>query len=305
MNVNPCRPLSTIQGDVVFQDSVPQADTQEVKPMRGDRRAHGAQRIRRDRWNRRGDDSGSTLVEAAFVMPIFMVLIFGIFEFSGLVMTKTGAGSAVNGGVRMAVVQGDGTGSTVGADYWILRSIERDGGGLSQDQIMQIVIWNATGPGDPVPGACTGLYSPTTYFTGITKTSTVGGEAGQDGKHACNVYNSPQTPKLGAFAKAALPVAGPTDPVSDAFADWWFDCMGYPPAGTDLNRYDCHWAAHYRQSGQAAPNIASTSRFIGVDTDYIGIYIAVKHTFYTGLFGKAAVIKASSVGKIEPQKYLN
>ena len=139
----------------MFQDDVRQADTHKVKPKRGDRRPHGARGTRRSRWHCRGDDSGATLVETAFVMPIFMVIIFGIFEFSGLIMTKTGASSAINGGVRMAVVMGDGTSGTVGADRDILRSIARDGGGLSQDQIQQIVIWNATGPGDSVPAACT------------------------------------------------------------------------------------------------------------------------------------------------------
>ena len=109
-------------------------------------------------------------------MPVFILMIFGVIEFSGVVMTKTGANSAVKSGARMAIVSGN----DAMADRNILLRMAKDGSGISQDHIDWIKVWRASSPDASTPGTC----NASTH---------------------CNFYNDPQDSTQGAFHLAKLP----------------------------------------------------------------------------------------------------
>ncbi|MBK5223974.1 MAG: pilus assembly protein [Acidimicrobiia bacterium] len=107
----------------------------------------GARSARRHgRWR----DRGAAVVEAAFVAPIFFVLIFGIMEF-GFAFQE-----------RLTTVNMSQTGARTGAsaaddplaDYRILRKIRTESASVPAARITHIVVYKATGPGSVVPEAC-------------------------------------------------------------------------------------------------------------------------------------------------------
>lgn len=244
-----------------------------------------------------GGDRGSTLVEAAFVMPVFVMLIFGIFEFSGVTMTRTGSGAAVKAGSRMAVVMGNDP----HADLNILRRIKSEGAGIAQDHITKVVIWNAAKPGEQVPTTC--------LTSGVNK-----GTMGVNGPPAygsCNVYTSPQG---NAFEKATRPLMQSGDTYGPAYADWYFGCEG-PSDPEASHKIDCDWPPKSRNIREPSetlscpsprptrPQVAAGADPRCMDTDLVGIYIEVEHKHYTGFFGNMTTITDSATAKIEPQEY--
>ncbi|MBS1847632.1 MAG: pilus assembly protein [Actinobacteria bacterium] len=232
------------------------------------------------------DDRGTAIVEAAFVTPVFILMIFGIFEFSGYVMARNGATAAVKAGSRMAVVQGN----NALADREILRRMALGGVGADQEHIDRVVIWKASGPSDTVPPACL------TSLSNVT-TSTV----------KCNVCVDPQG-NSGGYTKAKLPLTTDSTPAATlgpGYADYWFGCN---PPGTVGSRLDCGWPPQTRNVDTPSPtNIAfcnsNPTAANCVYPDYVGIYIQVTHRFYTGLFGSTTTVTAQSISAIEPQGY--
>ena len=237
---------------------------------------------------RRGD-RGATMVEAAFVMPVFIVLIFGIFEFSGYVMARTGAGAAVKGGTRLAIVAGNDS----MADRQILLRIATEGSGIQQDDIQQVIIWHAAAVGESPPTSCLAATGFRTTISG------------------CNVYNDPQDASNGAFAKARLPLTTDTTPaatMSQNYADYWFGCDTSTSDGlaASSNKLDCGWEPHTRRILEQSPTYtcSGASDPKCAPTDLIGIYIKVQHSFYTNFFrSQPAVLTSESVSAIEPQGY--
>jgi len=233
---------------------------------------------------RRRDDRGSTLVEAAFVMPVFILMIFGIFEFSGMVMARTGAGASVKGGARMAVVAG----SDAMSDQRILLRMAKDGAGVSQDTVTRVVIWKASAAGDSPPAAC--------LTSSVSLTSDL-----------CNVYVDPQDPSTGAYTRAKLPMTPDGQTPTSANADYYFGCDTSSGAGlVDApHKLDCGWEPHTRRILTQSPAYTC----VGANdpkcrpTDLVGIYIQVDHKFYTGFFGSHALYSNKTISAIEPQGY--
>ena len=242
---------------------------------------HGVQSILSRRRSQR-DDRGAEMVEAAFAMPIFVLVIFAIIEFSLAMTTYTGVGAAVHEGTRMASIQGNS--ST--ADQQIMSRIASGSAGLTHDEIDYVIIWNATSTLATPPAACV----PATYTT--PNSSSVGvSDGGLDTVGACNVYIRPDAPG-GAFDMANGKTGQPPS--------YYFGCNGTtnPQAG-DGNRVDCMWPPVDRQADQGTPGAANAN----LQTDYVGIYIHAKHLFYTGMFGKSITVTDQSIAKIEPQSY--
>ena len=65
--------------------------------------------------NRLKDESGQNLVEFALVVPMLLILVFGIAEFGRAWMTKNILTGAAREAVRIAVVQGSGGSSIIPA----------------------------------------------------------------------------------------------------------------------------------------------------------------------------------------------
>lgn len=102
----------------------------------------------------RGDTSdrsaGVALVEAAFVTPLFLMLILGIMEL-GLAMNDTLAlGNTVRAGSRVA----SASGADLLADYGIVQAIKRESTALNRGQIQQIIVYRATQFGEDPSTDC-------------------------------------------------------------------------------------------------------------------------------------------------------
>ena len=101
---------------------------------------------------RAGDDRGAVLIEAAFVFPIVMMIFFGIIEFGLAFKDYLSAANGTLSGARVATTAGD----DAMADYDILQAIARNADLIPTDQILSIVIFEATGPNDTLPTQCSG-----------------------------------------------------------------------------------------------------------------------------------------------------
>ncbi len=106
-------------------------------------------------WRRRGNQSrrgerGTALVEAAFVTPVFLILIFGIMEFGFLFRNYLTIANTTREASRTASVSG----SAAEADYLTLRSAEHAFAAWGVDNLSFIVVYHATGPNDTVPAGC-------------------------------------------------------------------------------------------------------------------------------------------------------
>lgn len=60
----------------------------------------------------RGDDAGVSAVEFALVVPILLVLVFGIISFGALFAQQLALNNGVRQGARLAVVEGSASGQT-------------------------------------------------------------------------------------------------------------------------------------------------------------------------------------------------
>ena len=93
---------------------------------------------------------GATLVEAAIITPVFLLFIFGIFEFGFAFRDFLGVANVTRDAAREASVAGDVT----DADYRLLLSVQRSGAALPDGAIDRLVIFEASGPTDNVPATC-------------------------------------------------------------------------------------------------------------------------------------------------------
>ena len=90
------------------------------------------------------------MVESAIVTPVLMLFVFGIFEFGFAFRHYLTVANTTRDAAREASVAGKG----FDADYRVLRAVQRGSAALPDDAIEQIIVWNATGPGDTVPSDC-------------------------------------------------------------------------------------------------------------------------------------------------------
>jgi len=106
--------------------------------------------------NRDRSQRGAALVEAAIVTPLFLLLIFSVFEVGFMFRTyllTTGASSA-------AGRAGSAAGASPSADYVILRTIEHDLGLDNLKRLKSVVVYKADGPDGSVPRACLSVPVP-------------------------------------------------------------------------------------------------------------------------------------------------
>jgi hypothetical protein len=118
------------------------------------------------------DQRGVAVLEAAFVTPVFFMLILGIAEI-GLAMNDY---LAVSNAVRAGSREASTTGSDELSDYLILKAVQKESSALQSNKINRIVIYKASAFGEEPTASC---QSGTAYAgTGTAKTG------------ACNVYAS-------------------------------------------------------------------------------------------------------------------
>ena len=127
----------------------------------------------------RAREAGATLVEAAFITPVFFLLIFGVIEVGGAYRDKLTVSNAVTAGARTGSAAADDS----YADYNILQSIKK-AVSAGDGTLVRIVVFKASGP-DGVPsdlckagsaqsgdsnrvGACN-VYTPASFAEPKTK----------------------------------------------------------------------------------------------------------------------------------------
>ena len=235
------------------------------------------------RRRRARDDRGAVLVEAAIVLPILFMIVFGILEIGSALKSYSGAANAVRAGGRMASVAGN----DANADQAILERMAQEATGIPDGEIEYIVIWHASATGETPPAACrpSALGTPNTTSSGVS-------DGGTDALGACNVYHRPAAPG-GAFDMASGKLANPPD--------YYFGCSGpFDPLWS--NKVDCLWPAKNRQTTITPRGTAPPAGETGLP-DYVGVYIRAQHDYVTGVLGDSLTITDGSIYLLEPQGY--
>ncbi len=106
--------------------------------------------------DKRRSERGAALVEAAIVAPLFLLLIFGIFEFGFLVRNSLVLSNATADAARAAAVAG----SSPESDYRVLRAFEHGIQSAGLENLEVLVIYHADGPNDTIPATCFELPVP-------------------------------------------------------------------------------------------------------------------------------------------------
>lgn len=241
--------------------------------------SHGLVR-RRDRAHQRfrGDD-GAVLIEAALITPLLFMFLFGIFEFSGMLQSYSGASHTIRTGARVL----SAAANDPMADQVALARMAVESAGLKDNEIDYIIIWHATTTSDSVPSGCIpgSTSSVNTSSIGVT-------DSGTDALGACNVYVRPAATG-GAFDMAQGLLAQP--------ATYYFGCTGAsdPAAG---HKVDCMWPSINRFASTTPLSVTPAQ-----NPDLLGVYIKATHANYTGMFGQTLAITDKVITQLEPQGY--
>lgn len=111
---------------------------------------------------------GAAVLEAAFITPVFFMLVFGIVEI-GMAMNDY---LALSNSVRAGARTGSASGNDLTADWNIIQAIQREGSALPKNQIKMIVVYKASSfgakptvqcqGGTPVANVCN-TYTPADF----------------------------------------------------------------------------------------------------------------------------------------------
>jgi hypothetical protein len=250
----------------------------QAKDRRARVRRHSADPTRPRRLRCRGDE-GAVLVEAAMVMPVLFLVLFGIFEFSGAMSSNNGASHTIRAGARVE----SAAANDPMADQAALARMATESAGLGDDEIDYIVIWHASSTSESPPANCL----PGT-FTAANAVSQGVSDGGTDALGACNIYVRPAMPG-GAFDMASGRLAQPSS--------YYFGCTGTSDPEAS-HKVDCLWPPFNRQV-KSTPRSVSPAKA----PDLLGIYIRVEHGYVTGMFGDGLTITDKVITQLEPQGY--
>jgi Flp pilus assembly protein TadG len=169
----------------------------------------------RARFSHGGSESGAALVEAAFVFPIFMLLLFGMIEFGFIFKDSLTLSTMVQTGARTGAELGSASSTgPSSADYQILSTMAAESSALNA-QVLSVVIFNADSKTAGVP------------LTAVPSQCTQG--SGQSG--VCNVYSASEWQAI---------VSG-----TETGQDFSIGCPG--------TCWDADWSPAIRNTSQAAP----------------------------------------------------
>ncbi|MEQ1786435.1 MAG: TadE/TadG family type IV pilus assembly protein [Acidimicrobiales bacterium] len=230
------------------------------------------------------DERGAVVVEAALVLPLLLMLLFGIIEVGGAIKSYSSAANAARAGGRMASVAGN----EAMADQQILERVAGEASGLPNGEIEYVIIWNSTGVGETPPAACIAAAgaasAPNTSPVGVY-------DGGNSTKGACNVYIRPDAPG-GAFQMARGELASPPE--------FYFGCL----APGEPNKVDCNWSPKNRKV-RISPRVlpVGTPEANRLTPDYVGVFVRASHDYYTGIIGSTLTITEGSVNLLEPDNF--
>lgn len=234
-----------------------------------------AQSARRTRT--RCGDRGAVIVEAALILPVFFLLVFGVMEIGGVLKSYSSVANGVRAGGRVASVAGN----DALADQMILERLAQETAGVGKGEIDYVVIWNATGTGAAPPSAC--LRTTPAVPNQTSQGRTVTGSPG-----SCNIYFLPAATG-GAFDMARGLAAQP--------AGYYFGCSGSSdPLASQ--KVDCFWPGQDRKITNSPRGVTPVQR-----PDFVGVYVRAEHTYYTGVLGTSLTITDAGINLLEPQGY--
>ncbi len=90
------------------------------------------------------------MVEAAFLTPVFFLVIFGVVEMGMLFNSYLGTSNTTRTSTRVASAVGD----QFESDLVILEAVQTGRAGLTSGNLQTIVVFRAAGPDGTVPEAC-------------------------------------------------------------------------------------------------------------------------------------------------------
>ncbi|GIU85242.1 MAG: hypothetical protein KatS3mg008_2017 [Acidimicrobiales bacterium] len=220
-------------------------------------RQHGA------KSERGRGDRGVAAIEGAFVLPVLLVFIFGLFDGGLLFRSYLTAGDAVGDATRIGAIVGpdpyvlvNDPGNpaddvNVTGDYMIVKAIREGTASIDPQLIEKIVVFKAGPPGRgtplrQVPNSCRNGWSSSSFWK-------------------CNVYPGQQAFQAVQTGNIA-----------------YFRCdVG--------NERACGWRPQDRNDGPQLSQI-----------DYLGVYLRVRHNLLTGLFGEVRTLERAMILRLEP-----
>ena len=213
------------------------------------------------------------MVEAAFVFPVFMLLLLGVVEF-GLVMNDY---LAVAQTVRAGSRASSAAGNEYHADLYTVLKVAQESTALNRGDINYIVVYRPSAYGEEPSTTC---------------------KNGTPVTNVCNVYTT------GDFAAAKAQVAEETrhaeqvnlGNTSDVLNQnkIWFGCLTTGPhAGASPDRF---WCPTSRKVSLQALSDGSRP-----GTDFVGVYMKVTHRWVTKMFGTTKQLTDQSIIRLEPR----
>ena len=118
-------------------------DVRAVRRTANRERCGPRRRTGTGRHRRLAGDEGAALVEAAFITPVFLLLLFGVIEFGGAFRDYLTVSNAVDRGARQESIQGRPPGRLGDP-----QSIKKAAGAFPLGDINYVVVWKAKGPKD-------------------------------------------------------------------------------------------------------------------------------------------------------------
>ena len=100
-------------------------------------------------WPRRGQgwrsQRGAALVEAAFVLPVVIVLLFGVVEYGFVFKDELTISNAVRAGARVGAADGRlATANVTSADYDIVMAVKSGASALNTNSIQKVIVYKAS-----------------------------------------------------------------------------------------------------------------------------------------------------------------
>lgn len=221
-----------------------------------------------------GRDRGATIIEAAIVMPVLMLIIFGVLEMGMLFRNYLSVTQLTRDGARSASAYG----RDYDADFRTISVIKNTVDVITSGEVKRVVIFDATADREDsrVPAICT-TADPT------NPNSINPAPANLD----ANIFKHDS--ELTSAEAAAIERCNIFTP------DTWLDaprygCDDLGNAGDDPD-FDLNWC----------PFVRDVSAQDG--TDYVGIYVEFEHNWVTGLFGSSRTITETMIMRLEPKEF--
>jgi hypothetical protein len=226
-------------------------------------------------------DRGAALIEFALISPIFLIIVFAIFEFGLVYRDSLTISDAVNDAARTGAIAGNDLGALdddppppsgdetprindATADFVTIKKMRQALGALPVGSVDRIVIFKAE---DPTFGGVEEQLSE------VCKTGP--GTAGSGAPNyvgACNVY----------------------DDVEEAFRAYENKNIGYFSCIIDNASRECNWPGRVRNNSPINPILNHPG------PDYLGVWVRINRPYITGIFGSDLEITDAAVVRLEP-----